>query len=174
MRAEAWVALKLAVRHHPLCDRFDSDRFGPFCSGCAMFVPAFVAASFVAATAWLGGASAWAMLLAAATLGLPQLLTLRWRFSRPLRAAIKVLGGFAVAGALFSLLVLPVGWPVRGALLALMAAAFATLLVVRMRSILATCDACVWQRDWGRCPGFGALEARGAGSKTLTWQEVQA
>lgn len=174
MRAEAWVALKLAVRHHPLCDRFDTDRFGPVCSGCAMFWPAALIAWPVAIAAWLDGASAWALLFGATVLGLPQLLTLRWRFGRAMRAAIKLLGGIAVSTAVFAIAVLPAPWSLRGALFAAMGLSFAGLMALRARSILRTCDACVWKRDWGRCPGFGALDAGPHGNATLTWQEVQA
>ncbi len=173
MRAEAWAAVKLAVSHHPLCDRFDADRIGPVCSGCAMFWPAALLTWPVALGAWLAGTSAWAILLSAGVLGLPQLLTLRWRFGRAVRAAIKLVGGVAVSMAVLAVAVLPAGWPVRGGLFAAMVLSFAAILTFRARSILRTCDACVWRRDWARCPGFGALDAGSASNATLTWQEAQ-
>ncbi len=170
MRAEAWTAIRLALRHHPLCDRFDADRFGPICSGCAVFWPAFFVAGPAAASLWLQGTSAWVLLAVGVVVGLPQLPGLRWRFSRPTRAVIKGLGGLAVGAALFAVIVLPVSWWLRGGLLACMGLAFVAILAIRMRSILATCNACVWKRDWGRCPGFGALDATAA-NQSLTWTE---
>lgn len=148
------VAFRLALAHHPLCSWFRDDRIGPVCSGCALFWPAFFAATPAVLVALVRGTDTLAMLGAAIVLGLPQLLTARWRFGRTARGAIKLLGGVAVAIAIPTLWFLPFSLGIRIALNAAMVAAFGLLIVVRMRSILRTCDACPWQRDWERCPGF--------------------
>lgn len=145
---------RLAWRHHPLCGYFRSDAFGPVCSGCAMFWPAFWIATPPVLIALVGGASAWAMLMAGAVLGSGQLAGAVRRFSRPTRAAIKLLGGVAVAMALPAVAFLPLPWSSRGVLWGAMVAAFTGLMAIRARTILRTCDACPWQRDWAHCPGF--------------------
>lgn len=153
-RSHLLVALRLSLAHHPLCHHFSSDRFGPVCSGCALFVPAFATTMPIAVAALLAGADSTAMFLAGAVLGLPQLAGMRLRWGRPARAAVKLLGGVGVATANVGLVMLPVPLPVKLALLALELAAFAGILALRMRSILATCHACPWRRDWEACPGF--------------------
>lgn len=159
MRAEARIAFRLALAHHPLCHWFRDDRMGPLCSGCAVFWPAFAVATVPALAGLAGGASAPALLLAGAVLGLPQVATLLHRPGRLARAAVKLLGGVGVAMATPAVLFLPLPLWMRGGLYLLAAAAVAGLLGLRMRSILRTCHACPWQRDWARCPGFGALDA---------------
>lgn len=159
MRAETSIAFRLAFAHHPLCRWFREDRLGPFCSGCILFWPAFLAVTPFALTALARGADATALLLAGAVLGLPQLATAVRRFGRLGRGAIKTLGGAGVALATPAILFLPLPLPWRLGLYGMELAAFCALLLLRMRSILRTCDACAWRRDWGRCPGFGALEA---------------
>ncbi len=157
-RAEARVAVRLALSHHPLCHWFRDDRLGPFCSGCALFWPAFFAASAPILGALAAGADATAIFLAGAVLGLPQLGTAVHRFGRLARGAVKLLGGVGVAMATPAIHFLPLPLWARLGLYGLEGAAFGGLLWVRLRSILRTCDKCLWQRDWARCPGFGALD----------------
>ncbi len=157
--AEWAVALRLAIRHHPLCDRFDGDRFGPVCSGCAMFWPVFLIATPLAFVALRAGVDAPLLFGMAVLMGFPQVLGMRRRLGRAARATIKALGGVAVALAIPAILFLPLPLWARIGLLITMWLAFIGLLWLRAVSILKTCDACSWKRDWGRCPGFGALEA---------------
>lgn len=158
MRAEARIAFRVALSHHPLCHWFREDRLGPLCSGCALFWPAFFAASVPALIALAAGANGAAIFLAGAVLGLPQLGTAARRFGRLARGAVKLLGGVGVAMATPAIFFLPLPLWTRLGLYGLEALAFSALLAVRLRSILRTCHACPWQRDWARCPGFGALD----------------
>ena len=157
-RRSVRLGLHLGLAHHPLCTEFRTDvvRIGRVhvCSGCLATWPAFALAFPFAVLALKDGAPALALLLAGLALGLPQMATYRWRMSRRERAAAKAVGGvglaMVVAGALAA------GWPVVALATVLAAGMLASLAlqVVRLRSILATCDACPFKRDWEACPGF--------------------
>jgi hypothetical protein len=154
------LGLRLGLAHHPLCTEFQTD-FVPVgrlqvCSGCLATWPAFFA-TLPLALAWrLDGAAPLAMLAAGFAMGIPQLASYGWRGSRLQRAGVKALGGVGLAGVVVG--AFTAGWPLWGlaAVLAVGLVACIALQWVRMRSILATCDACPFHRDWDSCPGFNA------------------
>ena len=158
MKAEALVAVRLLLQHHPLCKEFAADRIRvagiAVCSGCLAAAPAALAGLVFGVLAVVRGAPVWAVLAAGATLGLPQLTTYLHRGGRAWRFAVKVLGGLGLGAVLASALALPVhdAWLIGGAFV--VAVAFSALQALRVRSILATCDACPYARDWDACPGF--------------------
>ena len=149
----------LAIAHHPVCTRFRHDvvRLGglPVCAGCLATWPSFLVALPLAIQARLDGAPALALLAVGVALAVPQMTAYaRPRQSRAQRAAAKVLGGAALAVALAA--VLTSGWPLWAAVTAIGAGVLATaaLQAVRLRGMLAACDACPYRRDWEACPGF--------------------
>ena len=152
------LGLHLGLAHHPLCTEFRTDvvRVGRLhvCSGCLATWPVFVLALPLALLARLDGAPGLALAAAGLVLGMPQMATYRWRMSRLERAAAKAVGGVGLAMALAG--VLTVGWPLVAVVGVLTVGVLASLAlqVVRLRSILATCDACPFKRDWDACPGF--------------------
>jgi hypothetical protein len=152
------VGLHLGLAHHPLCTEFRTDlvRFGRLhvCSGCLATWPVFVLAFPLGLLARLEGAPALALAAAGLALGLPQMATYRWRMSRLERAAAKAVGGVGLAMVLAG--ILTAGWPTVAVVAVLTAGVLASLglQVIRLRSILATCDACPFRRDWDACPGF--------------------
>lgn len=162
-RRSVRLGLHLGLSHHPLCSEFRSDvvRLGRVhvCSGCLATWPVFALVFPLALMARLDGASAWALLAAGLAVGLPQMATYRWRLSRLERAAAKAVGGAGLAMALTG--VLAAGWPVVAlvAVLAVGMLASLALQLLRLRSILATCDACPFRRDWATCPGFQGAPA---------------
>jgi hypothetical protein len=97
-----------------------------------------------------------ALLAAGFAMGIPQLASYGWRGSRLERAGVKALGGVGLAGVVVG--ALTAGWPLWALVPTLTAGLLASvgLQAVRMRSILATCDACPFRRDWDSCPGFNA------------------
>lgn len=101
-----------------------------------------------------GDVAPWPVLAAGVVLGLPQFTTYRVRWTRPVRFAIKVLGGAGLGLAVAGGLLLP--WPLwaKGVAAVLVLLAFAGMQALRLRSVLATCRACPWRRDWSACPGF--------------------
>lgn len=161
-RASARVAVRLMLEHHPLCREFRADRFQAtramaFCSGCALAVPGVLVGLVAGCVALLPGrVDAWPLLAAGFALGAPQGLTYLVRFSRPVRAAIKALGGSGMGLVAASWLFLPAPWSWRLVAACALAAVFGVLQAVRIRSILRTCRACPWAMDWDRCPGFRA------------------
>lgn len=159
MRGEALVAVRLLLQHHPLCHWFAADRIHvagvALCSGCVAAAPAAGLGLAVGlALAIRDPASAPALVAGGLTLGLPQLTTYLHRGGRAWRFAAKALGGTGLGAVLGAALFLPVsnGWLLAGA--AGLALAFTALQALRLRSILATCDACPYARDWDACPGF--------------------
>ncbi|MEK6975204.1 MAG: hypothetical protein AABY18_02545 [Candidatus Thermoplasmatota archaeon] len=158
MRDEARVAVRLLLQHHPLCGWFASDRIriGPLtvCSGCLAAAPAACVGLAVGLVLAIKGTPAEAVVAGGLVFGLPQLTTYLHRGTRGWRFAVKLLGGFGLGALLGGALFLPVSnaWLVGGAVL--LAATFVGLQAVRVRSILATCDACPYRRDWDACPGF--------------------
>lgn len=155
----ARVGLAVLLQHHPLCSVYRKDRFqwGPVrvCSGCAVAFPSMLAGAAVGLWALFAQASQpLAVLAAGFVLGGPQLLTYVTRRSRAERAAIKLLGGLGIGlvMAAWPFLPGPAIWHWVG--LAAFGLALAGLQLLRLRTILRTCDACPWQRDWGNCPGF--------------------
>lgn len=162
MIAEARVAVRLLLQHHPLCGYFADDRLKvagvAVCSGCLAAVPASMV-GLVGGIAWiLHGAPSVAVLAGGLVLGLPQLTTYLHRGRRPWRFAVKLLGGLGIGAVVASAPFLP--WPRAWVLAGFVALglAFVALQAVRVRSILATCDACPYHRDWDACPGFRLLE----------------
>jgi hypothetical protein len=160
VRRSIRLGLLLGLAHHPLCTEFRDDvvRVGRLhvCSGCVATWPTFLV-TLPLALAWhLQGTSALAMLAAGLALGVPHLASYGWRGSRLERAGVKALGGVGLAGVVVG--ALTAGWPlwVLVVLLAAGLVASVGLQAVRMRSILATCDACPFKRDWDSCPGFNA------------------
>ena len=161
MRASASVrvAWRLARAHHPLCRHFRSDVFrragGPWCRGCVLTWPLFLLTLFAAPPLVLFTPLApWQAVGVGFAMGVPQGMTFLRRFHAPARAYAKAVGGVGLGLVVGAGLLLPVpaAWKIAAAVGLLLA--FAALLALRMRSILRTCDACVWRRDWGRCPGF--------------------
>lgn len=158
-RASGQAALALALQHHPLCGNFRADRFrlgrAAVCSGCAMALPGVLAGlalgTWMVLGLWWGP---WPILAAGFTLGAPQALTYVWRFGRPVRAAVKALGGLGLGLAVAAWLFLDAPWSARITGAILLTLAFVALQAVRMRSILRTCRACPWRMDWDNCPGF--------------------
>lgn len=153
----------LAVAHHPVCTSFRHDvvRLGglPVCAGCLAMWPTFLVVLPLALQARLDGAPALAMLAAGAALALPQVALYvragptRPRRSRAERSVAKVVGGAGLAIALTG--TLTSAWPLVAIVAAIGAGVVATLAlqVVRLRTVLATCDACPYRRDWDACPG---------------------
>lgn len=158
MRREASVAVRLLLEHHPLCSWFAGDRVqvGPLrvCSGCLAAVPAAALGFVVALRVIVLGVPPLPLCAGALVLGLPQLTTYLHRGPRAWRFTAKALGGLGLGGVAMSALLLPVpvGWIAGGA--AGLVLAFVGLQAARVRSILRTCDACPYARDWDRCPGF--------------------
>lgn len=170
-RRSVRLGLHLGLAHHPLCTEFRTDvvRLGRLhaCSGCLATWPAFAVAFPLALLARLDGAPAWSLLAAGLVLGLPQMASYRWRLSRLERAAAKAVGGVGLALALAG--ALAAGWPAVAlvAVLALGMLASLALQVVRFRSILATCDACPFKRDWETCPGFDGAPVTAVAPQTV-------
>ena len=154
------LGLHLGLAHHPLCSRFRADVVhvgrAHLCSGCLATWPAFALVLPMALLARLQGAPAWALLAAGLVLGLPQMASYGWRRSRAERAAAKVVGGAGLALALTGLLGLGLPGPALLGVLIAGGAGSIALQGLRMRAILATCDACPFRRAWDRCPGFQA------------------
>lgn len=170
-RRSVRLGLHLGLAHHPLCSEFRSDvvRLGRvhLCSGCLATWPAFAIAMPLALLARFDGAAPLGLVAAGLALGLPQMASYRWRLSRLERAAAKAVGGVGLAMALAG--VVTAGWPM-GAVVALLAAgalASVALQVVRLRAILATCDACPFRRDWEACPGFDGAPKPAAGPRAV-------
>jgi hypothetical protein len=165
MMGEARVAVRLLLEHHPLCKEFAADRIRvagvAVCSGCLGAAPAALAGLALGVVAVVRGVPIAPLLAASLTLGLPQLTTYLHRGGRGWRFAAKAVGGLGLGAAIASALALPVarGWLVAAAVA--LALAFAALQGVRVRSILATCDACPYRRDWDACPGFRAAGTGG-------------
>ncbi|HUR25079.1 MAG TPA: hypothetical protein VM327_03575 [Candidatus Thermoplasmatota archaeon] len=137
------------------------------CSGCLATWPVFALAFPLTLAARLDGASGWGLLTAGLVLGLPQMATYSWRRSRLERAGAKAIGGAGLALAVTG--VLAAGWPGLAlvAVIALGMLASLALQVVRLRSILATCDACPFKRDWEACPGFTGAPPPTAGPQAV-------
>lgn len=155
------AGLLLSLAHHPVCSSFSQDvvRIAglPVCAGCLATWPAFLAALPLAVLARLDGAPALALLALGATLALPQMtayLRGRGRRSRAERTVAKVLGGAGLGTALAA--VLTSGWPLglAAAAIGLGVAVTGGLQLLRLRTVLATCDACPYKRDWEACPGM--------------------
>jgi len=150
------LGLRLAFAHHPLCDRFHEDvlhRRVPLCAGCALTWPLFYAV-LMATLLLRPAAGPWPLVAMGLVLGLPQCSTYRVRWSRPVRAAIKALGGAGLGLAVAGGLLLPWPWSWKVVAAALVLTAFGGMQLLRLRSVLATCKACPWAVDWGVCPGF--------------------
>jgi hypothetical protein len=154
------IGLHLGLAHHPLCSEFRSDvvRVGRvhLCSGCLVAWPSFLL-SLPFAILWrLDGAPAWPLLAVGLALGAPQLASYLRRGSRAERATAKALGGSGLALVFTGLLGL--GWPGFWLVGALSVGGVASLALqaVRLRAMLATCDACPFRRQWESCPGFNA------------------
>lgn len=163
MTGEVRVAVRLLLEHHPLCSVFASDRIRvggiALCSGCLAAGPPALLAFVAAVVLVLTGASATALFVAGGILGLPQLTTYLHRGGRPWRFAVKLLGGIGIGLVTGAAWFLPVPrWALVAGAVAV-AIAFAALQAVRVRTILRTCDACSYKRDWDRCPGFNAKAA---------------
>lgn len=158
MLAEARVAIRLLLEHHPLCSEFAGDRVRvgrmAVCSGCLAAAPAALVGLAAALVVILRGAAPLAVLVTGLVLGLPQATTYLHRGGRAWRAAVKALGGLGIGLLAGSALFLPRAWVALGSVLLL--AAFAGLQAVRVKAILRTCDACPYRRDWASCPGFQA------------------
>jgi hypothetical protein len=152
------VGLRLALSHHPLCARFESDvaKLGSLqvCSGCLASWPAVPLG--VAAGVWVvvEGAPGWAVAASALALGLPQVMTYLHRGDRMFRALAKILGGFGLGAFVVGLVTSGASATVVLAVIAAFSVAFLGLQALRMKKILDTCDACPWRRQWAQCPGF--------------------
>jgi hypothetical protein len=154
------TGLLLSMAHHPLCTRFRHDvvRLAglPVCSGCLATWPVFLLLLPVAVQARLHGAPALALLAVGVVLALPQVTAYRRRGRRSTsaRTSAKVLGGAGLAAALAG--ALTAGWPLFAVVAAIGTGVLATaaLQAVRLRGMLATCDACPYRRDWEACPGM--------------------
>ena len=170
-RRSVRLGLHLGLAHHPLCSEFRTDvvRLGRLhvCSGCLATWPVFLLALPLTLMARLDGASGWALLWAGLVLGLPQMASYRWRLSRLERAAAKAVGGVGLAMVVTG--VLASGWPgvVLVAVLAAGMLASFGLQLIRLRSILATCDACPFKREWETCPGFTGAPPSTAGPQAV-------
>lgn len=153
------LGLRLATAHHPLCSWFKDDRYrvGPvrLCRGCTAAAPMFALGFFVALLSifheptivfHVGG---FGLLL-----GIPHGTTYLHRFPSAYRAMAKLTGGFGLGLLITVLLLAPIPLWQQGVLLGGLGASFLVLQGLRMKKILATCDACPWRRDWARCPGF--------------------
>lgn len=152
-----FLGLRLALAHHPLCDLFRSDVFGrrrPLCQGCVLTWPLFLVTLPFAFLAPSWGAPPSMLVAAGLVGGVPQVATVLWRGPRAFRVAAKVVGGPALASLLSGLFWLPVLWQAKAAALVFLFLGTTLLLALRMRSILRTCHACPWQRDWAHCPGL--------------------
>ncbi len=155
------LALRLATAHHPLCSWFQSDRYhlfgASFCRGCTATIPLF-ALGIIAFPFAIHFFPAGVIPLAALALalGIPHGTTYLHRFSPAYRATAKLLGGFGLGLLIPAILFVPVPLAYRILVLAGLGVAFLLLQAVRMKRMLAVCDACPWQRDWNRCPGFEA------------------
>lgn len=151
------AGIRLAFRHHPSCGWFAADvvGLGPvrICQGCLATWPLFVLSFFLALrllpTSWAWGACVLGLLA-----GVPQLVSYLWRAPRAWRVTTKLLGGSGLGLLIVGILLLPVATPWKFAAYAAMGPAFLALQAVRLRSILRTCAACPWKRDWEHCPGF--------------------
>jgi hypothetical protein len=137
------------------------------CSGCLATWPAFLLAIPVALMVRMDGASAGALLSSGLVLGLPQMASYGWRLSRLERAAAKAVGGIGLALVVTG--VLASGWPVLVLVAAVALGMLASLglQAIRLRSILAVCDACPFKRDWETCPGFAAAPPPTAGPQAV-------
>lgn len=160
MTGEARVAIRLLLQHHPLCGEFAVDRVRvlgvPLCSGCVAAVPAAALGFVLGLQLIVHGAPSPATFAAGSALGLPHLTTYLRRGDRAWRFAAKALGGLGLGAVAMSALVLPVPTLLRLAGALAVTALFLGLQGLRVRSILATCDACPYARDWDACPGFRA------------------
>ena len=158
MRAEARVAVRLLLQHHPLCHYFAADRLRvgalAVCSGCAAAIPTALVGVALGFALVVRGVPAWPVVTAALVLGLPHLSTYLHRGGRAWRFAAKAMGGLGLGTLVGSAWMLPIARPWLWGGSAAMMAAFAALQALRLRAILRTCDACPYARDWGRCPGF--------------------
>lgn len=157
IRANVNVALRLALAHHPLCHWFQADRIQvgriAVCSGCLATWPAFLILAPVALRLPVAPA------LLAATgilLATPQMASYIRRAGRAWRFTAKLLGGVGLALLVAGILRTPVPWSWRLGALAVVVVGFAVLQAIRLRSMLGTCDACPYRRDWESCPGFRA------------------
>jgi len=159
------AAIRLALEHHPLCRHFADDRrqFWPLsvhaCAGCLAAVPAMVAGVVIAFAGSLAGAYPLAVLAASLVLGVPQLSSYVWRGGRAWRSAVKALGGLGIGGVFVGWLLAPVPWTWKWIGAGTLVLAFAGMQALRVRAILRTCDACVYRRDWDRCPGFNLTDS---------------
>lgn len=155
------LALRLATAHHPLCAWFQSDRyhlFGrSFCRGCTAAVPLFALGiiTFITAIHFFPAGVA-PLAVIGLSLGIPHGTTYLHRFAPAYRAGAKLLGGFGLGLLIPGILLAPVPLTYRIIVLAGLGVAFLLLQGLRMKRMLAICDACPWQRDWNRCPGFQA------------------
>lgn len=152
------IGARLALAHHPLCSTFRSDVVlvggVAVCAGCLALWPAVLVGFPLGLMALLRGADALPLLVASVTTGWAQLAGTLRRGSRAERAMAKGMLGLGIGVGLAALLA--VGLP--GLAIAAMVAAggvgAVVLQVVRARSILRTCDACPYRRDWAQCPAF--------------------
>lgn len=153
------LGLRLTTAHHPLCGWFQSDRYHvgkiQLCRGCVAAAPAFLLGFAIALFVFHHGlVYAFHVGLIGLLLGVPHGTTYLHRFPSAYRLFAKFAGGTGLGLLLAAVLVLPVPFWSRIVMLAGLAAAFLLLQGLRMRRILATCDACPWRRDWVNCPGF--------------------
>lgn len=153
------LGLRLATAHHPLCTWFKDDRYHwgriQVCRGCAAAIPTFVLGLIIAVAALLHE-PAFALHVGGIGLlfGIPHGTTYLHRFPPAYRATAKLTGGLGLGLLITTLLLAPIPPWQRIFLLAGFGVCFLVLQGVRMKKILATCDACPWRRDWARCPGF--------------------
>ena len=170
-RAHVAAALRLALAHHPLCDAFDADvhraaaipsgTAAPrsalrVCRGCAAAVAGLLLGIPVGITALGLGADPLALAVASLVFGGPQAATYAWRFAPPVRSCAKVLGGMGVGILTVAALAGAWPWPWSAAGAGALAMAAVAGQLLRMRTILRTCDACPWARRWDACPGLRA------------------
>jgi hypothetical protein len=153
----ARLAWRLLFSHHPLCSRFRSDTFllggVRVCSGCLLTWPAFLL--FFAGFVFVGSPfSPETAIVVGLSIGLLQVLSATVVRARWFSRMAKVLGAPALALVVWGILWLRLPLPSLALVIAAGTAGFAALIVIRMRCMLAVCQACPYKMDWEICPGF--------------------
>lgn len=149
------AGLRIAASHHPLCSHFRAHSIPLFgirwCRGCLHLAAGFLVGAVTVlpllGTDWVAARHLVAIGL---SMGWAQAAGYLVKYERMASGVAKTLGGiglvWAVVGALLSWSWAP--W----LLLALGPLALAGQ-TLRWRTMLRTCDACPWRRDWAHCPG---------------------
>jgi hypothetical protein len=157
-RSATRLGLRLLTSHHPLCGHFASDRWmtgrQPWCTGCVVLWPTFVAGVVAAGLLLRQGVDPWALGASALMAGMPQATTYVRRWPLAMRVTAKAVGGFGLGAVVLVLLALPLAPLAKGLLVVGLVGGSVIGMALRLRSLLRTCRRCPWNADWEHCPGF--------------------